>query len=189
MYRLYSGGNLPDRADEINILISDYEQQEISESESAIAELKRKIIKSDDDIIRTIWTTFEGISMTNADIFAEKWTIMDVLSKKIPEFSLQTLRYPGGRKISSKIIKSLTSDNLNELKLIQKIPGFKNNAIDLLSGGQRLLNLLQLDVGDISNIKVGKTKKCLGKIKAEKLIKYFNTRVNICTIECPVVEN
>jgi ERCC4-type nuclease len=152
--------------------------------------LTMKHEKSDEDILRSLWACFKGITVETADEFIPKFTLSDIISGKIPRDQIEKLKTPTGRKVSSLVVKSLTSalDKSTELRLLSVIPGISSTTASDILRGTKLSALLSYDVGAISIIKVGKSKKNLGEEKASRIKKYFEYKQQPVEV-APVLNN
>jgi hypothetical protein len=135
-----------------------------------------------------MWSRFSGISCENADDYINKFTLGDIVGGKIPTREIESLKLATGRKVSKKIVRSLTSINRQtEVKLLASIPGISQQiATEIISHAQ-LGRLLTYGVTGIAMIRVGKSKRCFGEIRANNVLKYFNYKQQ--TIEQAPPEN
>lgn len=136
--------------------------------------LLTQVHKTDDkDIVREMWSCFRGISVVTADEFMKKYSISEIIAG-VPKEELENIKTATGRKVSKNVVKSLGEiDSPVEIRLLSKVPGISNTTAKEIIEQTSLRRLLTYDVGAISIIKVGKTKRNLGVEKAERVKKMF----------------
>lgn len=138
--------------------------------------LTSKVNKDDVDIVRTMWATFRGISVVNADMFIHQLSLWDVIDGKSRD-AINNIKYPNGRAVSKEVLARLINANANRddlfKKLLSSIPGISSaTAVELLAK-KTLPELISSEPGVIAVIKVGKSQKNLGIKKAAAISKYF----------------
>ncbi len=139
-----------------------------------LAMLAEKHVKSDIDIVRTLWACFRGISVTSADQYINLMSLCDLLCGRV---NLNTLKLNNGKAPPKRALESLRNINSDvEIKLLASIPGISRICASELIKKYRLATLLTFQAGAISIITVkGKTaERKLGMDKANKILKYFN---------------
>lgn len=138
-------------------------------------ELTRKHVRSDHEIARELWSCFPGISTETADVYAAKWSIADIVCEKIPRAEITNFKMANGRKISKKVVTSLTGiSNPVEVRLLSCIEGISTATAKELTGERSLKALLGYGVVGISMCKFGKSKRALGEERAQRIIRLFN---------------
>lgn len=151
--------------------------------ENYAAQLTTREIKSDKDILREMWSVFKGITVVSADMFLTQWTIAEILFRNV-----DLTKLPKGIKINRNIIRALSSiDKRTEERLLTAIPGISDSTAKQLLTGRSLRQLLTYEIGAISIICVGKTKKKLGEAKASNIKKYmfmfYDPAANACVVK------
>lgn len=131
--------------------------------------------KSDPEILRQMWSCFKGISIETADDFARTWTLADIISGRV-KAEIENFRYSNGRKLSGKVIKSLTKiDHDTCVRMIAAIPGISRAGAKKLLENASMSNLVSCSIDELSVQTINERGKKLGKSAAEKFYKYFNS--------------
>lgn len=128
--------------------------------------LHKRQKKSTYEIVRNMWCKFRGISVGTADDYMKKWTILDIINKK------DDIKH----KINKRVIKSLTNvDENTKIKILSAVPLISlNTAKEIIQVSPSFKTSEEL-----SNIKIGKTKKRLGASKANKILECLNYKTNL----------
>jgi ERCC4-type nuclease len=143
--------------------------------EAVIEMLTRKHDKTDHEVARELWSCFPGISVESADDYMRKYSIGDIVSGRTPRDEIVKFKMASGRAISKKVVTSLTGiSKLIEVRLLSSIPTISHAMAVEITNATSLRQLLTYSAGAISIIKVGKSKRCLGEPRAEKILRYFN---------------
>lgn len=138
-------------------------------------ELTKKHARSDHEVARELWSCFPGISVETADEYSKTWSIADIVCERIPRADIQKFKMANGRKISKKVINSLTGlTNPIEVRLLTCIEGISTVTAKELTAERSLRALLGYGTAGISMCKVGKSKRSLGDEKANRLLRLFN---------------
>jgi ERCC4-type nuclease len=139
-----------------------------------LAMLAEKHVKSDIDVVRTMWACFRGISVTSADQYINLMSLSDLLCGRIDPNVLKLNNGKAPTKRASESLRNINSDV--EVKLVASVPGISRICAAELIKKYRLAALLTFEAGAISIITVkGKTaERKLGMDKANKILKYFN---------------
>lgn len=140
-----------------------------------MAELTKKHVRSDHEIARELWSCFPGIATETADEYASRWSIADIVCERIPRADIANFKMASGRKISKKVVNSLTGiNNPIEVRLLSCIEGISVATAKELMSERSLKSLLSYGVAGISMCKVGKSKKSIGDERAQRIIRLFN---------------
>lgn len=147
------------------------------EPQKPVADIKKTltqtISKTDHEICREMWSSFGGISIESADDYNSTWTIAQIVRGEVPRSQIIDFKLRTGRKISKKVVQSLTGVNTTmEARLLSKIPGISKATATELVSERTLSQLLSYGEEAMSMCKTGKTR--LGKEKAKKIIRLFN---------------
>ncbi len=130
--------------------------------------------KTDHEVRREMWSCFSGISTESADEFIAKWTIADIVCDRIPREQIMNAKTANGRKISKRVIASLTGIGKPlEVRLLSCVEGISAKTAAELTAERPLRALLGYGVDGISMIRVGKKQKCLGDVKAARVLRLF----------------
>jgi ERCC4-type nuclease len=146
---------------------------------SAMDILTEKHEKRDIDILREMWSTLRGISISSADSYLSKYTLKSLVRGEIIDADIKAMKTPQGRLISKTTKKSLLEAKNDPIlceKLLSKIPGIGPKTAKELLAETNLGALLSYEPPAISIMKVGKNKKRLGESKANNIIKFFELR-------------
>lgn len=144
-------------------------------------ELTRKHVRSDHEIARELWSCFPGIATETADEYAATWSIADIVCEKIPRAQIANFKMANGRKISKKVVNSLTGiTNPVEVRLLTCIEGISVATAKELMAERPLKTLLGYGAPGISMCKVGKSKRSLGDERAQRIIRLFNYKYVAC---------
>jgi ERCC4-type nuclease len=162
-------------------------------------ELTRRHVKSDHDVARELWSCFPGISVETADEYSKTWSIADIVCERIPRAQIQGFKMANGRKISKKVVNSLTGlTNPIEVRLLSCIEGVSTAVAKEITAERSLKALLGYGIAGISMIKVGKSKRSFGDEKATRLLRLFNYKyvahavqptVQVPTAQLPAAQN
>jgi hypothetical protein len=129
----------------------------------------------DIDIVRTMWACFRGISVNNADIFMQRYTISQILRDKPKDLS--TLTYSNGRRMSSAVLTSLSKPTKKiEIRLLAAVPSVSKASATTLLEKTPLATLLSYSVETLSMYSISE-KSRLGQLKAANILKYFNWKM------------
>ncbi len=154
--------------------------------EKSLTRLTSKHIKSDDDIVRELWSCFPGISVESASDFMNHWTVADIVCGRIPRESIISFRLPSGRLINKKVIGSLCAvSRAVELRMLSVIEGISSAMAETLINRTSLSRLLSYGL-EISIEIVGKNSRRLGDKCAERIVKYFNYKFTPIQLVQPV---
>jgi ERCC4-type nuclease len=158
-----------------------------SDMTSIVAELTRKHIRTDHEIARELWSCFPGISVETADEYSKTWSIAEIVCEAIPRGQIQNFKLASGRKISKKVVNSLTGlTQPIEVRLLSCIEGVSTGTAKELCAERSLKTLLGYGAVGISMCKVGKSKRSFGEEKANRLIRLFNYKyVQPTTVKVP----
>lgn len=147
---------------------------------AAMDMLTEKHEKRDIDVLREMWACLRGISITSADIYLRQFTLKELIRGEIKPATIKELKTPNGKLISKSAKSSLTglaNDTAVCERVLAKVPGISQaTAKELIAEAKSLAVLLSYSEDAISIMKIGKSKKSLGKIKAERIVKYFSLR-------------
>lgn len=138
-------------------------------------ELTRKHVKSDHEVARELWSCFPGISVETADEYSKTWSIADIVCERAPRADIQRFKMANGRKISKKVVNSLTGlTNPVEVRLLACIEGISVGTAKELTAERSLKALLGYGITGISMCKIGKSKRSLGDERAGRILRLFN---------------
>jgi len=165
---------------EINEEIDEEVKEEVKEELNSVDILSHKFIKSDINIIYSIWRCIPGITDKTTDIFIKDYHISDIILGNISKEVIYNMKYPNGTiigKRSEKIYnickKPPETFNIfcNMLTCINGVTK-KTAAIILTKYGITDIVLNKVDVNTLAILK--KTEKMkLGLKVAENIIKFF----------------
>lgn len=134
--------------------------------------LTTPIKRTTDDVVRSIWARFPGISGESASEYMRKWSIADIICKKIPRATIAAHKSAVGRAIAKKTVDALCNvTTITQIKLLAGVPGVSAATSAELLRGRSLDVLLSTPVADLAAITVGKKK--LGDKLANKIIDTF----------------
>jgi len=140
----------------------------------SVSMLKAKQEKSDDDVVREMWSCFPGISTESASEFMRHWSISDIIRGNISRTDIMKLKMANGKAINKKAADSLcTPTKLVEIRLLTSIPGISHASATCLINNTPLSRLLSYGK-EISIEIIGKNSRRLGDKSAENVVKYFN---------------
>lgn len=133
---------------------------------------------SDDEIARRMWSCFPGITVETSSEYMRKWSIADIVRKRVTHVEISALKTSNGRTINSKTANGLISvDKRMEIKLLSVVPGIslaiattlleKITLSALLSYGSEM----HIEVISRSN---GVAKRRLGEKLAAAITRHFN---------------
>jgi len=147
---------------------------------AAMDMLTEKHEKRDIDVIREMWACLRGVSITSADIYLRQFTLKELIRGEIKPATIKELKTPNGKLISKSAkssLNGLANDTAVCERVLAKVPGISQaTAKELIAEAKSLAVLLSYSEDAISIMKIGKSKKSLGKIKAERVIRYFNLK-------------
>lgn len=136
--------------------------------------LSQKHIKSDIDIVRELWSAFNGISIASADEYIKVWSLSDIICGRISREQITQHKMSSGRKINPKVATCLMAlDKQVETRLLASIPMLSRISANYILLRSSLKDLILLSVEDMAKIAISDKKK-LG----EKLANNINTYMN-----------
>lgn len=157
----------PEQPDAVHALVNG--------GEDAMLMLKRKQVTSDQDIVREMWSCFRGITVVSADEFIKRFSLTDIICKRVTGDQLAECKTASGRKVGRKAVESLINiDKHMEVRLLSKVPGISSTTATEIINNTPLPRLLTYSAGAIAMIKVGKTQRNLGEVRAKEILKYFS---------------
>lgn len=136
--------------------------------------MNAKFDKTDESVVRELWSVIPGISITNANLFM-KYSIKELING-IPKLELKEIKYSNGRSLNTRLVNRLTKiTDQDHIKFLARIPKIsKNTAIKILLNTS-MFELLD-DKFDYDKFTIGDEKK-LTKSAIENIIKYFNFKI------------
>ncbi len=143
---------------------------------NVIESLARKHAKSDHDVVREMWSCFQGITTESADEYMKHWSIADIVNRKVPRQSISALKMANGRTINKRVVDSLTSIGRPiEVRLITVVPGISRSSAVVLADATPLSQLITYDQATLADQCINKTNgRKLGQKIAKDMIRYFN---------------
>ncbi len=131
--------------------------------------------KSDHDVVRDMWSSFNGISVESADEYMKRWTLADIVCGRISRNDIFAHKMANGKTISKRAAGSLTGvTRLIEIRLLSHIPGISKITAATLADNTPLQKLLSLSETEMAAIVVHKAGRKLGPKNAKNIQKYFN---------------
>lgn len=150
------------------------------DSTFSVGDLTAIIKKSDQDVVREMWACFKGITVETADSFIDKWTIADIVQKKVPRADLEAHKMPNRRLLSRNIVNALlTIGPTIETKLLTKIPQVSAKTANDLLRNRTLAAIVSAPVEVISIYTFGKLNMKIGNVRAQNIIKLFHYSAGI----------
>lgn len=160
----------------IQTLINKGELEVVDGSTVGLLTEKREI--RDEDVVRSMWCKFRGIAATTADVFMERWSIREVVRGEVDIDKLAETKMPDGRMVGKRVVKSLGDvDARTAERILECIPGVSKTIAKTLLTGRTLSQLVSYPAGAIAIIKIGRPAKNFGDIRAERLKKYFDFKL------------
>ncbi len=142
---------------------------------NAIELLKEKYQMTTLDVVRNMWGCFNGIKAASADNYIYTWTIKEIITQQVSKETISSFRLNNGKLITAKTVKGLLSNTPTlERKLLSSIMGISPATATEMLANTRLTQLLNMNAAQLSQIKVGKAQRCLGELKASRIIECFN---------------
>jgi ERCC4-type nuclease len=146
-----------------------------STADFALDELTTPIKKSDHDIVREMWSCFKGVTVETADSYIAKWSVADIVTKKIPRTVIEEHRMPSRRKISTTVVNALlTSGPVIDSKLLSKIPQISTRTANELLKGRSLVTIVTSPKDIIATYTTGKLQTKLGQTRADSVLRLFH---------------
>lgn len=135
-------------------------------------EVQIKHEKSDDQILRGIWSVLPGITFTNCTHLMENFAITDLIIGIDPE-QLKIIKNASTDKpFTQKVINSITKlQTPDVVKLIAAVPGISKETATILIKQIEWKKFDQYSEEDLSSILIGKTRFAS---RAKTLLKYFD---------------
>lgn len=149
-----------------------------------ISLLNQKQEKNTVDIVREMWAKVRGLTVNNADIFIERWTILEFITGKISEKELAAVRNYAGKALNKRLIKSLMNvDSKLIINIIACVPLISQTMAALIynnvflatclitAGNIEQKNDIDSRFRNIADTKYGATRsKRIGEKRTNKLI-------------------
>jgi ERCC4-type nuclease len=161
--------------------LSTIESESVGGVDRSINRLKKKFIKNDQDIIKSIWACVPYITDKSSAIFIKKDIhISDFLLSKIKKEEIQTFKI-NQKTLGKRSEKICKIQNLNwksnqkyYIKMISQIPGItcETSKIILQNYGMEDILKKKITIKDIAEIQKTPLRR-IGKKCAELVIKYF----------------
>lgn len=129
-----------------------------------------KHVKSDHEVVVEMWSCFPGIAVETASEFIKRWTLKDIVQKKISAANLANAKMTNGRKISKKVSTSLSQPEAISAKLLEAVPRISRAIANKLLETNTLAELL--DNPDLADMMASPGRK-LGPTAAANIVKYF----------------
>lgn len=132
--------------------------------------------KTDSDVLRELWACFKGITIETAEHYIRRWSLADVILKKIPRDGPGS---PSAVIINNRHIMKRTQVELLdppiELKkrLLAGIPGISVKSAEEILDQIALDVMLEIGLEEVKQVQIGKKQKALGEAKAKQLLKLF----------------
>lgn len=146
-------------------------------SYSAMDVLNQKFEMSDLDKLRKMWSSFKYLGSNNVDHFINKYTIYDIVSGRVSSDEIKGLKMPNGRKISTRLVTSLTTINKStEVKILSNVNRISKNIAEKLLKGIKLKDLLKYSKEALSMKFTSDTRR-LGKVAAGNILYMCHTRL------------
>lgn len=125
----------------------------------------------DEDIVRMMWSCFPGVAVTTADVFMNKYAVVDVVRGKA---DIENTTMPDGRAVNKRVVTNMKKvDKKLQVKLLACVPGVSTATATELLRERSLGQLLSYDVGAIAICKVGAAKNNFGDKRAANVKKFF----------------
>jgi hypothetical protein len=113
-----------------------------------------------------------------------KWSVSDVICKRIPDTDIQNLKTRAGRKVSSKVIDALAHpDKKLQIKLLSHIHGMTVATATILLTNLSLSQVLSQKANGIEMMVIRSTLpvRRVGPALAARIVKYFDYKVASAT--------
>lgn len=123
------------------------------------------------DIVRQVWSAFEGITINSAADFMQHWTLRDVVGGLTAD-QIAAKRMIKGSKFSERATRSLLAHDMIKGKLLARVPQVSTNMARELLATRSLLTLLEMPIDELAKIKIGQ--KALGPKKAQMIHDVFS---------------
>lgn len=144
--------------------------------------LTAQVVTNPQNVLRAMWATFKGISVTSADEYAKHFTLAEIVSGTISKNALESIKLASGKKASKGVIAALASagtapDAEFEARLLAEIPGISRATAREITGAHHLKSLLSYEDDAIAIITIGKARRKLGLEKAKKIREYLTMKI------------
>lgn len=152
--------------------------------------ITEKHVRNDIDIVRDMWASFKGISLSKADEYINRWSLSDLFCGRISRDLITSMKYSNGRAIDKKIANELFApSHITQRKILSQIPMISYPATEYILANMNLQEIISLPVEKLREVRYSE-KKLVGK-HAETIIRLFNfSLVNRDKIETnQLVEN
>jgi ERCC4-type nuclease len=136
--------------------------------------MSQKHVKSDLDIVRELWSAFNGISIAGADEYIKAWSLADIIGGKVSRESILQHRLSSGRQINKKVASMLMAlDKSVETRILSNIPMISRVSANYILLRLSLRELISLSEAELAQIAISDKKK-LGMKLAKNIIIYMN---------------
>ncbi|QKE50254.1 DNA repair nuclease [Faustovirus] len=137
--------------------------------------------RTDNEILRSMWACFKYITVETAAEFMYNFTLADIFRGVITKDALTALKTSTGRALTTRVIDSLLrTDSHRNARILACVPGISESRAKDILKQHTLRQLLSYSAGAISIIKVGLSRKNLGEMAANNILKYFNLKPAVC---------
>lgn len=135
--------------------------------------ITEKHVRNDIDIVRDMWASFKGISLSKSDEYINRWSLSDLFKGWITRDSIIAMKYSNGRAIDKKIANELFApSHITQRKILSQIPMISYQATEVILSNMNLRELISLDQEKLSKVRYN-DKKCIGK-HAAAIIRLFD---------------
>jgi ERCC4-type nuclease len=140
---------------------------------------------SDHELVISLWSCFPGIAATTADDYINMWSLADIVCDRVGDISKQRLK--SGRKMSAKIVKSLTNIDENmQIRLLAAVPGISRDSAREMIKTHTLRAMLGWGIGGLGMVVIGKNSRRLGDKTAEKVLRLFEYTRKVVEVVKPL---
>ena len=138
--------------------------------------LKFNFVKSDESVVREMWSALSGIAVTTANIFM-KYSLADLICGRVSKKELMDIKYANGRSVPTRTINRLAKLSEDDhVKILAKIPSLSRNTANMVLAEFSMSVLLHNEF-DLDTVRHSGGKKLNKKVQ-ENIKKYFNYKLS-----------
>ena len=131
--------------------------------------------KCDEELIRNIWCSLNGVSRDSAHVYANRISLRELVRINVND--LANFTYDSGRRVGIKKAEKILETTKNQpLKVVSSLPGIGKKKAELLLNGTCLAELFNLSRDEfVSHCK--EKKLSIGEKKTETIFKYLDMKL------------
>lgn len=143
--------------------------------DNALALLKVKKDKSDEEITLNIWRALPGVSDVTGFILSEKYKLHEIIAGTISIDEIAKIKYPSGKQsIGPKRAKNIcTINNKSAIKILTELPGISKTSAIFVLKSHKLIELCTMIKDELAQIPKTESGRKIGPKLAKTILQYL----------------